>query len=97
MLMAVTKRARVERMMVMAMRVVGNEEGKGDNKMDGGGNEGGVRRRGRWQWQQERWQQGWWASDSNKDNGDRRRTTINQRQDRQRQAVAGKRAYGATT
>ncbi len=47
--MAAMKRARVERAMVTAMRVVGNEEGKGDNEKDGGGNEGGVRRRGRWQ------------------------------------------------
>ncbi len=35
--------------MVMAMRVVGNEEGEGINKKDGGGNEGGVQRRGQWQ------------------------------------------------
>ncbi len=44
--MAATKRARVERAMVTAMRVVGNEEGKGDNEKDGGGDEGGVQRRG---------------------------------------------------
>ncbi len=43
--MAATKRARVERAMVMAMRVVGNKEGKGDNKKDGVGNEGGVQQR----------------------------------------------------
>ncbi len=36
--------------MVMAMRVVGDEEGEGNDKKDGVGNEGGVRRRGRWQW-----------------------------------------------
>ncbi len=46
--MAVTKRARVERAMVTAMRVVGDEEGKGDDEKDGGGDEGDVRRRGRW-------------------------------------------------
>ncbi len=41
--MASTKRARVERAMVTAMRVVGDKEGKGDNEKDGGGDEGGVR------------------------------------------------------
>ncbi len=35
--------------MVTAMRVVGDKEGKGDDENDGGGNEGGVQRRGRWQ------------------------------------------------
>jgi hypothetical protein len=49
MMMAATKRARVEWEMVMAMRVVGDEEGEGDDEKDGGGDEGGVRRRGRWQ------------------------------------------------
>ncbi len=48
MMMAETKRARVERAMVTAMRVVGDEEGEGDDKKDGGGDEGDVRRRGRW-------------------------------------------------
>ncbi len=43
MMMAVTKRGRVERAMVMAMRVVGNEEGEGNNEKHGIGNEGGVR------------------------------------------------------
>ncbi len=42
MMMAATKRARVERAMVMAMRVVGDKEGKDDNKKDGGGNKDGV-------------------------------------------------------
>ncbi len=42
MMMAATKRARVERAMVTAMRVVGDEEGKGDDKKDGGGDKGGV-------------------------------------------------------
>jgi hypothetical protein len=44
--MAATKRARVDRAMVTAMRVVGKKEGKDDNKKDGVGNEGGVRWRG---------------------------------------------------
>jgi hypothetical protein len=48
MMMAATKRARVERAMVMVMRVVGDEEGEGDDKKDGGGDEGGVQRRRRW-------------------------------------------------
>jgi hypothetical protein len=42
MMMAATKRARVERSMVSAMRVAVNKEGKGDNKKDGVGNKGGV-------------------------------------------------------
>jgi hypothetical protein len=45
MMMAAMKRAIVERAMVTAMRVVGNKEGKGDNKKDGIGNKGGVQRR----------------------------------------------------
>ncbi len=40
--MAATKRARVERVMVTAMRVVGNKEGEGDDKKDGVGDKGGV-------------------------------------------------------
>ncbi len=43
--MAATKMAIVERALVMAMRVAGNEEGKGDNKKDGIGNKGGVQHR----------------------------------------------------
>jgi hypothetical protein len=35
MMMAATKRARVERDLVMAMRVVGNKEGKGNKEEDG--------------------------------------------------------------
>ncbi len=35
--------------MVIEMRVVGDEEGKGNDEKDGFGDEGGVRRRGRWQ------------------------------------------------
>ncbi len=46
--MAATKKARVERSMVMAMRMVGNEEGKADNEKDGVGGESGVQRRGQW-------------------------------------------------
>ncbi len=42
MMMAATKRARVERAMVSAMRVAVDKEGKGDNKKDGVGDEGGV-------------------------------------------------------
>ena len=50
MMMAATKRARVERAIVTAMRVVGDKEGKGEDEKDGGGDKGGVRQRGRWQW-----------------------------------------------
>jgi hypothetical protein len=42
MMMAATKRARVERAMVRAMRLVGDKEGKGNDKKDGVGNKGGV-------------------------------------------------------
>ncbi len=38
--MAATKRARVDRGMVTEMRVVGDEEGKGDDEKDGVGDEG---------------------------------------------------------
>ncbi len=41
--MAAMKRARVDRGMVMEIRVVGNEEGEGDDEKDGIGDEGGVR------------------------------------------------------
>jgi hypothetical protein len=51
--MAATKRARVERAMVRAMRVVGDKEGEGNDEKDGVGNEGGVRQRGRWRRLQE--------------------------------------------
>ncbi len=52
MMMAATKRARVERAMVTAMRVVGDDEkdGVGDDKKDDVGDEGGVQRRGRLRW-----------------------------------------------
>jgi hypothetical protein len=56
--MAATKRARVDRAMVMEIRVVGDEEGEGDDEKDDVGDEGGVRQRGRWRWLQERWQRG---------------------------------------
>ena len=46
--MAATKRARVDRAMVTKIRVVGDEEGEGDDENDDVGNEGGVRRRERW-------------------------------------------------
>jgi hypothetical protein len=58
MMMAATKRARVDRAMVMEMRVVGDEEGKGNDEKDDIGNKGGMRQRGRWQWLQERWRRG---------------------------------------
>ncbi len=48
MTMAATKRARVDRAMVTEIRVVGDEEGKGDDEKDEVGDEGGVRQRGRW-------------------------------------------------
>jgi hypothetical protein len=40
---AATKRARVDRAMVTEMRVVGHEEGKGNDEKDDVGDEGGVR------------------------------------------------------
>jgi hypothetical protein len=46
MMMAVTKRARVERAMVMAMMVAVDEEGKGNDKKDGFGNKGGGKSNG---------------------------------------------------
>jgi hypothetical protein len=46
--MAATKRARVDRGMVTEIRVVGNEEGKGNDEKDDVGDECGMRRRGRW-------------------------------------------------
>jgi hypothetical protein len=42
MTMAATKRVRVDRAMVTEMRVVGNKVGKGDDKKDDVGDEGGV-------------------------------------------------------
>ncbi len=58
MMMAATKKARVERSMVLAMRVAVDEEGEGDNEKDGVGNEGGVRPRGQWRRRQEQWLRG---------------------------------------
>ncbi len=52
MVMAVTKRARMARAMVTAMRVPVNEEGEGGTG-HGVGDEGGVRQRGQWQRRQE--------------------------------------------
>jgi hypothetical protein len=46
MMMAATKRARVEKATVSAMRVAFDEEGEGDDEKDGVGDEGGVRQRG---------------------------------------------------
>jgi hypothetical protein len=51
--MEATKRARVEREMVMATRLVGKEEGVGNKEDNGIGNEGGLRQRGQWQRLQE--------------------------------------------
>jgi hypothetical protein len=42
MMMAVTKRVRVARMMVTTMRVAGNKEGQGNKEDDGVNDEGGV-------------------------------------------------------
>jgi hypothetical protein len=42
MMIAATKRARVERSMVSAMRVAVDEEGEGDDEKDGVGDKGGV-------------------------------------------------------
>jgi hypothetical protein len=58
MMMAATKRARVERSMVTAMRVAVDKEGEGNDEKDGVGDKGGVRQRGRWQRRQERWLRG---------------------------------------
>jgi hypothetical protein len=58
MTMAATKIARVDKAMVTEIRVVGNEEGEGDDKKDDVGDKGGVRRRGQWQRLQERWRRG---------------------------------------
>jgi hypothetical protein len=48
MTMAAVKRARAERAMVTEMRVVGNEEGEGNDEKDDVGDEVGVQQRGRW-------------------------------------------------
>ncbi len=40
---AATKRARVDRAVVTEIRMVGNEEGKGNDKKDDVGDKGGVR------------------------------------------------------
>jgi hypothetical protein len=48
MMMAVTKRARVERAMVTAMRVAGDKEGEGNKVEDRVGNKGGVQQKGQW-------------------------------------------------
>jgi hypothetical protein len=58
MTMAATKRARVERAVVMAMRVVGDEEGEGNDEKDDVGDKVGVRRGGQWRRLQERWRRG---------------------------------------
>jgi hypothetical protein len=53
MMMAATKRARVERAMVTAMRVAGYKEGKVDDEKDGLANKGGMQQRGQWRRLQE--------------------------------------------
>jgi hypothetical protein len=58
MMMAATKRVRVKRAMVRAMRVAGDKEGKGNDEKDGVSNKGGMRQRGRWKQLQEQWQRG---------------------------------------
>ncbi len=69
MMRAVTKRARVVRVMVTTMRVAWDKEGDCDgSKSDG--DKGVVQGRGRWQWRQEQWRRGWWASDDNGDGND---------------------------
>ncbi len=80
--MAVTKRVRMARVMVTAMRVPVNKEGEGVTA-HGVSNKVGVRRRER---------RGWRASNGNEGDGNRRQTVINQQQDQQRRVVAGKRA-----
>jgi hypothetical protein len=65
MVMAATKRARMARAMVTAMRAL---EGKGSTG-HGIGNKGGMQRRGQWQRQQEQWQRGWQASSGKEYNG----------------------------
>ncbi len=79
MVMAVTKRARMARAMVMAMRVPVDEEGEGGPGH--GVDEGGVRQRGQGRRRQERWQRGWQTSDGDEGDGDRRQTIINQQRD----------------
>ncbi len=88
--MAVTKRARMARAMVTAIRVPVNKDG--ESGMGHGVDKGGVQQRGQGRWRQEQWRQGWQTSNGDEGDGDRRRTTINQQQDLQRQAVDGKRA-----
>jgi hypothetical protein len=68
MVMAATKRARMARAMMMAMRVPVDKEGEGGTG-HGIGNKGGMQQRGQWQWWQEQWQQGWHASNGNEGNG----------------------------
>jgi hypothetical protein len=68
MVMAATKRARMVRSKVTAMKVPVDKEGKGDTG-HGINNKGGVQQRGRWQWWQEQWQQGWGVSDGNEGDG----------------------------
>jgi hypothetical protein len=68
MVMAATKRARMARAMVTAMRVPVNKEDKGDTG-HGVNNKGVMQQSGQWQWWQERWQQGWRVSNGDEGNG----------------------------
>ena len=56
--------------MAMGIRVVGDEEGEGNEAGDGVGDKGGVQQRERWLWRQEQWQRGWQAIDGDKGDGD---------------------------
>jgi hypothetical protein len=63
-----TKRARMARAMVTAMRVPVDKEVKGGTGQ-GIGDKGAVQRRGQWGRRQEQWQRGWRASNGNEGNG----------------------------
>ncbi len=56
--------------MAMGIRVMGNNEGKGNKEGNVIGNKGGVQQREQWLWGQERWQRGWQEIDGDKDDGD---------------------------
>jgi hypothetical protein len=69
MMTAATKRVRVARGMVTAMRAAGNKEGEG-SMGHCVGNKGGICQRGQWQQRQEQWGQGCRASDGDVGDGD---------------------------
>jgi hypothetical protein len=66
---ACDKKGKGGKAMAMAIRVAGDEEGKGGEAGDGVGNEGVVQQRKQWLWRQEQWQQGWQAIDGDKGDG----------------------------